>query len=129
MSSRRGDLENLAAIARGNAEITCCVEYEIPDVFRLRIKIDGSGKFARGMVLIRGSFGRLGRTGAALDAVDLAVGIRGCVNHALLVHDDRLHLQLLRFKNRCGIPRERNPVDARWRAGRGVNDAGRICGD
>src|SRR5439155_20914895 len=127
---RSCDPENLATIAGGNIKIAGCVEHEIPDVLCFWIEIYGSGELARGVILLRSRFGDVGsRVRAALETIDFAIRIRSRVNHTFFVYNDRLHLQFLGLEYRRVLSVRRNPVNARWPAGRVVNAATRIRGD
>src|SRR4029077_8223881 len=67
--------------------------------------------------------------GRVLNLVDLAVGGRSSVDHAILVDDQCLHLQLGGFEDSRGLPVGRDAVHAGGRAGGGVDIAGVIGGN
>ena len=133
----RSDFVDLAVIAGGDVEISCLVEYQIPDVFRSRREVDGRtprrierrlGGIFR--ALSAGLLSALGASlfpGLVLDLVDLAVGSSGRVDHAARANLERLHLQFLRLEDDRRLAVGSDAIDARRRSSRGV-DVSRIIG-
>ncbi len=63
------------------------------------------------------------------DAIDLAIRVGGGVEDAVLVHDQRLHLQFLGFENGGGLALRRDAIDAGGSSGGGIEDFRSVGGD
>jgi hypothetical protein len=123
MFSFGGDFENFATISRRDKQVSRIVKREIPDVLRPRIEVDG--RIPVRVYLTFGLVGSLSRLAArsalVLDLIDLSIGSRSCVDRAIFINHQGLHLQFGRLEDRSRLPIRRDAVNPRRGSGGRVN--------
>src|SRR5215471_64901 len=98
MLAIRSYAKNFAMVASGDVKSAAIIEGQCPDVFSLRIEVNG--RFP--IILTAFACGRPARrptSGGGFQFVDLSIWIRGCIEHSILRHHQRLDLQLLRLED------------------------------
>ena len=124
------DAKDFAMIAGGHVEVAGIVENQVPYVFRARIEIDRGGESLAGLDRWVSAFPfAAAGAGQMLNAIHLAVGIGGGIENAVLVHRQRLYLQLLGLEDGGGLSLRGDAIHARGRAGRGIKISALVSRD